>query len=77
MLTTEQKTDLLFLLLVAETVTGLRREHAREISAKSGPRDNGYHATFVEPLEEYLLTEFYGYWRRESLRATRREAARI
>lgn len=72
----ETQTALIFLILVAATVNGLRREYARMIGSKAGPRDNGYTSTFVETLEDYLLENFYGFARREQIRASRLQALR-
>ncbi len=74
--TQDQQAAVFFLLIVSATVEGLRREYAKVISAKVGPLDHGYHGTFVEPLEDYLVEQFYGYWRRESIRAARLQALR-
>jgi|GEM_PF-6707752 len=76
-MTTTQQTAVLFLLIVSATVDGLRREYAKLIGSKMGPRDSGYTAQQVEPFHEYLMEEFYGYWRREAARAARLQALQV
>lgn len=76
MTTNDQQTIAILLTLVAATVHGLRQEYAKLIRSKMGPRDNGYTAEHVEPLDEYLMDEFYRYWTRAKIRASRLQALR-
>jgi hypothetical protein len=75
MITTEQQTFAIFLTLVAATVHGLRQEYAKLLRSQMGPRDNGYTAEFVEPIDEYLMEQFYCYWMRVKIRAARLQAS--
>jgi hypothetical protein len=74
MTTNEQQAIAIFLTLVAATVHGLRQEYAKLIRSRMGPRDNGYTAAHVEPFDDYLAEQFYGYWRRAKIRASRLQA---
>jgi hypothetical protein len=70
MITTEQKTDLLFLLLIAETANGLSREYNKLV------KGDRYLSTFVETKEKYCADQFDKFWWRQGIRDARREAAR-
>lgn len=75
--TNEQQTVAIFLTLVAATVHGLRQEYINLIRSKRGPRDNGYTAEHVEPLDDYLMEEFSCYWMRAKIRAARLQALHV
>ena len=76
MTTTEQRTMVLFLLHVAETINGLRREYAAMIRSKKGPLDNGYTA-MIDPEDDYLIDSFNTFWLRQGIRAARLKASHM
>jgi hypothetical protein len=77
MTTNEQQTIAIFLTIVAATVHGLRQEYAKLLRSKMGPRDNGYTSEFIEPIDEYLMEQFYCYWSRAKIRAARLQALQM